>query len=703
MLMYMRGRKSLKFWILCAIGIASVAALGSGAYAAFGGNSRPQSVTDVELQRGLIGQWKLDSNARDSTPFQRHGVLTGTTDVADRKGKAGSAKFFNGTSDNIQINPFDLTVMKQSAYSASWTLSIWAKAGTNNADNVLLGKAGCNGGIVSDGNIGYAFAFWNGACNTATTLKWAPANLTTTWHHIVATYSNGALKLYGDGQLITTGTAPSPFVDYEDMLRIGSGFNGFYFNGSLDDARVYNRALNATEAKALYEQYDLGAQLMSGGNGLVGQWKMDGNARDYSPYANNGTITAATATADRKGRANGAYSFNASTSYIDIPDKTEYNSRVGSWSAWIYANSTPASSASIMSKMSPTGSRSGINIYHSGAGKLSVQIKDAAANEVNTSTTGPSLTTGVWHHVAVTFSGDGPIYVYLDGAQVSTLTPPVGWSFATSSPVRLAKAVDSFWSLFGGNIDDVRIYNRVLTPAQVKQLNDSYDSQININSAPTTNTTGGNINQGLLAFYPFSGNARDATPYANNGTVSGATLTTDRKGRANSAYLQTANSLISVGSPATLSTLASTGFTYSIWLMRTGTSPYNWPEIMGSQDTHTGYGIRSQSFGDAITFEFGLPPYDGANGNFTSVGSSLLPVNEWHMFTATYVGGTVSFYKDGSLVYANSGFTLNPSFPGLQFNYGPTNLGWVGSIDDPRVYNRSLSSSEVQALYTATK
>ena len=53
--------------------------------------------------------------------------------------------------------------------------------------------------------------------------------------------------------------------------------------------------------------------------GLVGWWKFDGNAKDSSPYGDNGAVTGATLTTDRKGQADKAYSFNGSTNYVTVP------------------------------------------------------------------------------------------------------------------------------------------------------------------------------------------------------------------------------------------------------------------------------------------------------------------------------------------------------------------------------------------------
>jgi len=69
--------------------------------------------------------------------------------------------------------------------------------------------------------------------------------------------------------------------------------------------------------------------------------------------------------------------------------------------------------------------------------------------------------------------------------------------------------------------------------------------------------------QSPVAYYPFSGNAKDATG-SNNGTVNGATLTTDRFGNANSAY-----SFDGIDDDIIMSTVATTqtnNFTISVWV-----------------------------------------------------------------------------------------------------------------------------------------
>src|SRR5690606_7007821 len=78
-------------------------------------------------------------------------------------------------------------------------------------------------------------------------------SLTAGWRHLAAVKRGEQLTLYVDGEKVASSTAfrPEDFdVDNDVPLRIGFGAND-YFNGSLSDLRLYNRALNAEEIQSV--------------------------------------------------------------------------------------------------------------------------------------------------------------------------------------------------------------------------------------------------------------------------------------------------------------------------------------------------------------------------------------------------------------------------------------------------------------------
>ena len=202
---------------------------------------------------------------------------------------------------------------------------------------------------------------------------------------------------------------------------------------------------------------------------------------------------------------------------------------------------------------------------------------------------------------------------------------------------------------------------------------------------------------GLLAWWPFNGNAKDASGNGVDGIVVGATLTTGASGAANTAYqLGETNMYINVGSPASFSVIP-TAFTYSIWLARTGSSTNQWPQIMGSSDTHVNFGIRTSAYGNNPYFEWGSSPYSGSTFLSTGTIVNLGALNEWHNVTITYNGSRIRGYADGKIISTVDPATVRPTMASFSFTTGGS--GWQGKIDDARVYNRALSDAEVETIY----
>lgn len=690
---------SKRSWLLLTVAVLAIG-IGGGAYAALGGPIRPQAAGDIELQRGLVGRWKLDGNTKDATPASRNGVATNASYIADRKGKAAGARSFDGTgNDTVQISPFPSPVLTNNV-STSWSLSVWVKAnaGTFNSDNVVLGKQGFNGGITTATGNSFSFGIWNAAQTNPTYILYTPTNAVGVWHQLTATFSNGTMKFYGDGQLVGT-ESTSAIYTYGNILYIGGTSSGFNFNGAVDDARAYNRELNAAEAKALYESYDPGIQAGTDDNGLIGRWKMDGNTKDATPYAQNATNNGATLTVDRKGAANKAYSFNGvptTGNYMEIGNfgSTQYNVAVGSartYSIWLKAGAQPYDAAVFYKNGSCLGWF--INLQSNGAISLTLTTGNngCTGNNAYYAVSTASYADNKWHMVTGVIDRQNQIErLYVDGAQVATQT--VDNVYSNNGGVLRIGTDYNNGKPFAGSLDDARIYNRALSATEIKTLYDSYDATLNIQASPTTTTATGNINQGLRSYYPFSGNAKDATPYSNNGSVNGATLTTDRKGRANSAYSFNGTSNY-IGLPNGAALTGNSPYTIAAWIKP---SSYGTFGIIGWGTYGSNYQVNALrlSSNGLVNYWWNaelLPTVAGlANG-------------QWHHVLAEFDGTTRSIYVDGSSVASDSpGSIHNMSANNVTIGVTNSNEFFSGSIDDVRVYNRALSATEIQTLYTAS-
>ena len=101
------------------------------------------------------------------------------------------------------------------------------------------------------------------------------------------------------------------------------------------------------------------------------------------------------------------------------------------------------------------------------------------------------------------------------------------------------------------------------------------------------------LTNGLVAYYPFNGNANDASGKGNDGTVHGAILTSDRFGIPNSAYSMDGTSFIQI--PDTIFGPTVQAVTISLWII-TGNGPFDtWQELFckGSQNGEMGMNITS--------------------------------------------------------------------------------------------------------------
>lgn len=680
------GRWAVSLGVLTGV-LLGLLAVGGGVYAYLGISNGGSG--SIDLQKGLVGHWKLDGNGRDSAGYSHDGTVNGAVATADRKGRTGGAMAFNGATNAVEVPNFDHGILRQANQGDSWSLAIWAKwVGTNGNERVLMGRSGCHGGIYTYGNT-YAFAIKTTNCWTDSKTISATVPNITDWHHLAATYDNGQMSFYVDGVLQGAATLTATMTNYGTHLGIGS-LGTYGFSGQLDDARAYDRSLSAAEVNALSAAYDSSLKIGSGQGGLVGHWKLDGDAKDATPYGNNGTITGATPAADRKGKANGAFSFDGNDS-IMIPDSTAFD--VGAqgmtYTAWVNPTAFPKAYNMIMGHYLPYFSVRSTRQLH-----FSINAGGAQRSVLSTTL----LNANQWYHVAANIDSAGYMRIFINGVQDAVAGPYTGGVTNYNYNQYIGHwngSADGY--NFTGILDDLRIYNRALSANEITAQYASYESQINLNSSPSGASASTNINSGLVAYWPFNGNAKDMTPHGNNGVVNGATLTSDRKGRAGNAYLLgTSNQWINVGSPPTYSSLPN-GFTYSVWLNYSGTpSSTQWPVVMGASNTHVNFAIRSSQYGQRIYFEYGLAPFAGAD--WGACGGYVTPANEWHLYTYTFDGSVLRYYRDGAYInFCNVPGGMAPTFGGLSFT--TSSSGWNGSIDDARVYNRALTTAEVAALY----
>ena len=205
---------------------------------------------------------------------------------------------------------------------------------------------------------------------------------------------------------------------------------------------------------------------------------------------------------------------------------------------------------------------------------------------------------------------------------------------------------------------------------------------------------------GLLAYYPFNGNANDVSGNGNNGIINGATLTTDKSGNINSAYsfdgtdwIEAAISAIPTGSSAR---------SISIW---TNVTTNN----LAAQNTAFHYGATTTNNRFCLLQMPLLPMVTGHNndacyncGGTTNINALSVQRNQWNNFVVTYDGTIMKLYCNGVLSYQLT-TTYNTLTSNLRI--GKSNDSHIsgeyftGKIDEVGFWNRALSSTEIANLY----
>jgi hypothetical protein len=247
-----------------------------------------------------------------------------------------------------------------------------------------------------------------------------------------------------------------------------------FFDGQIDDVRIYDRALSFAEVKSLYQQNKTlinAPQKDQLTNGLVGYWSFNAPdihwptsvAYDRSGMGNNGSIVNMSNSSSPVAGASGqALNFDSINDHILVPNSTSLNITSSiTISAWIKPNSFGQNNfGRIVHKDGVNGYIFSLNNNSITNGLLFY------SGGVNASTSNV-ITLNRWQHVASVFNGS-TVTLYVNGIAVSTQAQPA----LTASTASLGIGIRPADSLrgFDGIIDEVRIYNRALSDSEMKQL-----------------------------------------------------------------------------------------------------------------------------------------------------------------------------------------------------------------------------------------
>ncbi|MEM3074438.1 MAG: LamG-like jellyroll fold domain-containing protein [Candidatus Pacearchaeota archaeon] len=433
----------------------------------------------------LVLHLPLNGNANDVSGNSLHGLAIGNVERA--QGKIDQAYTFNGDSSNyVKVNDNNLLDFSQ---RQPFTISAWART-PNPTSNPSVKQ------IISKGNTGSCEANYGLRTMPSGKIRFSlegdgcpednvfvdsrNAVRANQWFHVVGVYDgNNNLTIYLNGVLSNSSIInASKITTNNQPLYVGWGHNDFPWNGTIDDVRIYNRTLTPAEIKEIYNRYNFPSiPLVPGPQFYL---SFDRNRSQTDDSGNNIGIRLGQSnvrTNGIRGQAMGISSINEPISLLNDFHKDRITV-----AAWVKINQT-GRYEHIVTKRTCCDSYDRDNEWtlqtdNRGRYLFSVNVGTERGSTWASSRLG-SVTPGQWVHLAGTYDGN-KVKLYVNGTLVDERSASGNINIITSPTNVQPKVVigarmsRDFGTGFDGNmiglIDEVYIYDRALTPEEIRKL-----------------------------------------------------------------------------------------------------------------------------------------------------------------------------------------------------------------------------------------
>jgi PKD repeat protein len=616
------------------------------------------TATGPTLPPGLVAGYSFSEGGGTTTQDASGNSLAGTISGASwsTQGKYGSALSFDGVNDLVSVADapaLDLTT--------GMTLAAWVFPTVTTGVREVVIKEGSGVDIynlyASNGTRPEANVFVGGSNRTAIGTAALPAN---TWTYIASTYDGATVRLYLNGAQVASTSITGSIATSTGALRIGgNSLWGEFFQGRIDEVRIYNRALTASEITT-----DMNTPLGAGTGDTT------------PPVVSNGLPTGALAAGTTQTTlsvttnevATCRYGPTAGTAYTSLPT--------------VFTTTGGTTHTSPLTGLVNGGSYTRYVKCQDGANNanttdtviaFSVALPgDTTAPTVTMTAPTPGTVTGT-----VTVSANASDNVGIVGVQFLLNGAPLG-AEDTSAPYSIN------WNTTGTANGG---------PYQVSAR--ARDAANNQTTATAVSVTVNNPVTGLVAAYAFNEGSGTTTqsPSGLNGTISGATWSTQGK-FGNALSFDGVNDSVTVADANALD--LTTGMTLEAWVFPTAAGGGTWRNVL----------IKERSGGEVYNL------YSNTVGNVPQVyvvrsaqtgtpleasGTAAVPPNAWTHLAATFNGSMLRLYVNGTQVgtRAVSGALLT-STGALRIG-GNSIWGeyFQGRIDEVRIYNRALTATEI--------
>jgi hypothetical protein len=291
---------------------------------------------------------------------------------------------------------------------------------------------------------------------------------------VTADGSPGKVRMYTNGGLAASRDHVLPDPNAFNFNIGGGGIfdgTGNFFKGQIDELAIYNTALSSDTICELYLRAtgkSVQMTISPVGN-LIADSKPAGVPHDGQNF---GASWAASNTDPFSTTRDGVMQFSGTDGdQITLAADPDFNSTKGTIMFWMRSAGTtgPGDFAAILVDRR---SDRGDVIAQVDDGTIFVQANDGAGTVNSFSSTGV-VGDDLWHHVAYVYDQAGSTTLYIDGVVSGSQVTSRTWSWDPGQQIELGRSHDGYWKRFNGAMDDFRIYNRMLTAAEIGQIVDS--------------------------------------------------------------------------------------------------------------------------------------------------------------------------------------------------------------------------------------
>jgi len=433
---------------------------------------------------GLMGHFLLSNNALDSSDYKNHGITKNVNFDTDRKNQRHGSMRFDGATSYMETKyAFPLQI------TGALTISAWV-SGTENSLMPIAGKYDLNqekgGYLLSKTDSLYKFRITGPEGSDSISID--GDNLP--WEHIAGVYDPGSrsIYLYINGEpkasKVTNISYINPVPKIEFFIGTDAGKTNFW-KGLISDVRIYDSALNSNQISGLYgsysNQYSKHLIVEDISQSLIAHWGFDEEemcvVHDNSNNHNHGILEPECNTLspswvqDRHEKEGKSLMFDGTNNFIKISDHSALQIEEEiTISAWVkLPDSLPDNDGTIIYK-----SATGLNdyfftlIYSKDDQGYGWAVSSETLESSNYIQSENTAVPGEWQHIIATFNGtDRNLYINNNKINDSTIS---SFSVAENNSDLYIGQEATGIKKYNGIIDDVRIYNRVISENEIMSL-----------------------------------------------------------------------------------------------------------------------------------------------------------------------------------------------------------------------------------------